>query len=39
MCPAFGGTPPELPLLAVPVVVQSQDADEKPSPHTPGDEL
>jgi putative RecB family exonuclease len=42
LCPAFGGTPPELPMLPVlpvPVVVQVQAADEKPSPHTPGDEL
>jgi putative RecB family exonuclease len=39
LCPAFGGTPPELPLLPVPVVPQARAADEKPSPHTPGDEL
>ena len=39
LCPAFGGTPPELPVLPVPIVVQAPAADEKPSPHTPGDEL
>jgi putative RecB family exonuclease len=39
LCPAFGGTPPELPLLAVPAVPQARASDERPSPHTPGDEL
>jgi putative RecB family exonuclease len=38
-CPAFGGTPPELPVLPVPVVPQARAADERPSPHTPADEL
>jgi putative RecB family exonuclease len=39
LCPAFGGTPPELPVLPVPTVPQALAADERPSPHTPGDEL
>ena len=39
LCPAFGGTPPELPLLPVPVVPQAGAADERPSPHTPADEV
>jgi putative RecB family exonuclease len=39
LCPAFGGTPPELPVLPVPVVPQARAADERPSPHTPGDEV
>ena len=54
LCPAFGGTPPELPelseppVLPVPAVPVSRDAtlpagalpdDERPSPHTPGDEV
>jgi putative RecB family exonuclease len=39
LCPAFGGTPPELPVLPVPVAPQAQAADERPSPHTPGDEV
>jgi putative RecB family exonuclease len=51
LCPAFGGTPPELPelpLLPVPRVPTAQHPglptgvladDERPSPHTPGDEI
>ncbi len=39
LCPAFGGTPPDLPLLDVPVVPEARAADERPSPHTPGDEV
>jgi putative RecB family exonuclease len=39
LCPAFGGTPPELPELPVPVVPQARAADERPSPHTPADEV
>ncbi len=39
LCPAFGGTPPELPVLPVPVVPQASAADERPSPHTPADEV
>jgi putative RecB family exonuclease len=39
LCPAFGGTPPELPVLPVPTVPQASGADERPSPHTPGDEV
>jgi putative RecB family exonuclease len=38
LCPAFGGTPPELP-VPVPAVPQARAADERPSPHTPGDEV
>lgn len=38
-CPEFGGTPPELPLLPVPVLPQARATDERPSPHTPGDEV
>jgi putative RecB family exonuclease len=39
LCPAFGGTPPELPVLPVPAVPLALAADERPSPHTPGDEV
>jgi len=39
LCPAFGGTPPELPVLPVPAVPQARETDERPSPHTPGDEI
>ncbi len=39
LCPAFGGTPPELPVLPRPVVPQASAADERPSPHTPADEV
>ena len=39
LCPAFGGTPPELPVLPVPAVPQARAADERPSPHSPGDEV
>ena len=39
LCPAFGGTPPELPVLPVPAVPLARAADERPSPHTPGDEV
>jgi len=39
LCPAFGGTPPDLPVLPVPAVPQAMAADERPSPHTPGDEV
>jgi putative RecB family exonuclease len=39
LCPAFGGTPPELPVLPVPAVPQALAMDERPSPHTPGDEV
>ena len=39
LCPAFGGTPPPLPLLAVPAVPQARGSDERPSPHTPTDEI
>jgi putative RecB family exonuclease len=39
LCPAFGGTPPELPVLPVPVVPQARGTDERPSPHTPVDEV
>jgi putative RecB family exonuclease len=38
LCPAFGGTPPPLPLLAVPAVPTSE-SPERPSPRTPGDEV
>jgi len=38
-CPAFGGTPPELPMLPVPVVPQALAADERPSAHMPRDEV
>jgi putative RecB family exonuclease len=37
LCPAFGGTPPELPVLPVPAVPQA--TDERPSPHMPADEV
>ena len=48
LCPAFGGTPPELPVLPVPSVPAARDAsqpagalpdDERPSPRMPGDEV
>jgi putative RecB family exonuclease len=39
LCPAFGGTPPPLPLLPVPSVPQARGSDERPSPHTPADEV
>jgi putative RecB family exonuclease len=39
LCPAFGGTPPELPVLPVPAVPQARAGDERPSPHTPRDEV
>jgi putative RecB family exonuclease len=39
LCPAFGGTPPELPVLPVPAVPQARAVDERPSPHTPADEI
>jgi putative RecB family exonuclease len=39
LCPAFGGTPPDLPLLPVPEVPQARATDERPSPHTPADEV
>ena len=39
LCPAFGGTPPELPVLPVPSVPEARAADERPSPHTPADEV
>jgi putative RecB family exonuclease len=39
LCPAFGGTPPELPVLPVPVVPPARAADERPSPHMPRDEV
>jgi putative RecB family exonuclease len=39
LCPAFGGTPPDLPPLPLPMVADARAADEKPSPHTPADEL
>jgi putative RecB family exonuclease len=39
LCPAFGGVPPELPVLPVPAVPQARAADERPSPHTPADEV
>ena len=39
LCPAFGGTPPDLPVLPVPVVAEARVDDERPSPHTPGDEV
>ena len=39
LCPAFGGTPPPLPLLPVPTVPQARGSDERPSPHTPTDEV
>jgi putative RecB family exonuclease len=38
-CPAFGGTPPELPVLPVPAVPEARADDERPSPHTPADEV
>ena len=38
-CPAFGGTPPPLPPLETVLVPQARAADERPSPHTPGDEV
>ncbi len=42
LCPAFGGTPPQLPVLpglGTPVLPGARAADERPSPHTPGDEV
>lgn len=39
LCPAFGGTPPPLPLVPVPAVPQSRAADERPSPTSPADEV
>jgi putative RecB family exonuclease len=39
LCPAFGGTPPPLPVLPVPSVPQARGSDERPSPHTPVDEV
>jgi putative RecB family exonuclease len=39
LCPAFGGTPPPLPVLPVPAVPQARGADERPSPHSPADEV
>jgi putative RecB family exonuclease len=39
LCPAFGGTPPPLPVLPVPSVPQARSSDERPSPHTPVDEV
>ena len=39
LCPAFGGTPPPLPVLPVPAVPQARGSDERPSPHTPVDEV
>jgi putative RecB family exonuclease len=51
LCPAFGGTPPELPDPTVPPIPAVPGApaplvpagvlvaDERPSPHTPGDEV
>ena len=39
LCPAFGGTPPPLPVLPVPAVPQARGSDERPSPHTPADEV
>ena len=46
LCPAFGGTPPELPVLSVPLVPPvppvppgSLPDDERPSPRMPGDEV
>lgn len=38
-CPAFGGTPPELPVLPVPLVPQALASDERPSSHSPVDEV
>lgn len=38
-CPAFGGTPPPLPVLPVPAVPQARSSDERPSPNTPVDEV
>lgn len=38
-CPEFGGTPPDLPLLPVPVLPPASASDERPSPNTPGDEV
>ena len=38
-CPAFGGTPPELPVLPIPVVPQARAVDERPSTHMPRDEV
>ena len=39
LCPAFGGTPPPLPTVPVPLVPAAAAADERPSPSTPVDEL
>ena len=39
LCPAYGGIPPELPVLPVPVVPVARADDERPSPHTPADEV
>jgi putative RecB family exonuclease len=39
LCPAFGGTPPPLPTLPVPVVPAARVEDERPTPFTPGDEV
>jgi putative RecB family exonuclease len=38
LCPAFGGTPPPLPLLPIPAVPTSE-SPERPSPRTPPDEV
>jgi len=38
-CPEFGGTPPPLPVLPVPAVPLARALDERPSPHTPADEV
>ena len=39
LCPAFGGTPPPLPTVSAPVVPQARSADERPSTHSPADEV
>ena len=39
LCPAFGGTPPPLPLLPVPRVPEADARDERPRPTSPADEV
>ncbi len=39
LCPAFGGTPPPLPVLPVPAVPDLDAASERPSPSMPVDEV
>jgi putative RecB family exonuclease len=39
ICPAYGGTPPPLPLIPVPAVPPSESTADRPSPRTPADEV